>query len=161
MSRFLFLLSILIACKTSGPAPTPVGPNPTTPAYAGPRTVKKGDRLEGDLRKGQVHAFRIELAAAEHLKIDVEGKSGPNAPGSGCGNWFWRWTKPDGAELTMNPLGIAPDGDGSGVRRGEPFELVAQVPEGGDLVGLAGVWSFELGADGVNCESIHYKLAFD
>lgn len=152
-----FLLVFLLACKPSTPAPMA----PTAPAYAGPRTVKKGDRIDGNLRLGETHVFRIELAGDERLKVGVEGQSGPNREGSGCGNWSWSWKSPEGAELTSNPLGIAPEGDGSGVRRGEPFELAARIPEAGDFVGKPGIWSFELIADPVNCPAIRYKLAFD
>lgn len=157
MTRFLFVF--LIACTTA-PAPGPMAPQ--APAYAGPRTVKKGDRTDGNLRLGETHVFRIELAADEHVKVAISGESGPNGPSSGCGNWGWGWKSPDGVELTSNPLDLAPNPDGSGRRgSGAPLDLAARVPESGDFVGKAGVWTFELRADPVNCQAIRYQLAFE
>jgi hypothetical protein len=159
----LATLLVLAACPAPMSTTPPRGPvaGPPVAAYSGPRLVKRGDRLDGNLKLGETHVFTIQLAAAEKLAIGLEGESGPNGQGSGCGNWSWGWKAPDGVEMVGNPLPLAPNPDGSGKRRVDPIEVAAAVPGGGEMAGKGGTWSFELRADPANCAAIRYRLAID
>ena len=147
----LFFLS-LFACGGAAGSAEPAGP--TGPAEpTGPRTVHQGDTVEGTLHLGEEHVFLIEMGDLESVSATVTGESGPSTETSGCGNWGWSWHNEAGEWTNGNPLALAPNQDGSGVREDGPIGLAA--PAG------AGTWAFHLQADPGNCQEIAYSIHFE
>ncbi len=153
------LFSVVTACAAAAPAPLAPAPSPAPAAPTGPRMIHKGEQLEAVLHLGETHIYTIELAAAEMVRFMIEGESGRNVDGKGCGNWGWAWHTPADQWMTGNPLGLAPNEDGTGLRPAEPIEVGGRVPESGELVGHGGLWALHVEADGVNCGEIRYRVA--
>lgn len=134
------------ACHATATTTTPTAARP-----AGPQPLHKGDTVDGLLHLGEVHVFAIALAGGEPLHLDITSTRG--APP--CGNWTWSWHAPEGATITGNPLDI-PDGTPSHTT---PLDLAAKIADTGDMVPLAGTYTFQLEADPANCQEIRYRLS--
>lgn len=130
----------------------------TTPVVTGPRTLVKGASFDGILHHGDDHAFLIDMQPGEDLHVDLVGESGKNVEHAGCGNWGWEWRQPEGGTVTSNPLGLAPNEDGTGARPGS-IDVSAKIAEAGDFAPHGGRWSFHLLADPANCEELRYHLS--
>lgn len=140
-----------ITSKSTTPAP----PEPARPT--GPRMIKKGEQLGAMLLLGETHIYTIDLAASEKVHVTIEGESGPNGAGSGCGNWGYGWHQPNGSWLTGNPLPLAPNDDGTGMRT-MSLDFVAEIHAGGDVTPTAGLWELHVDADPANCARIDYRV---
>lgn len=145
-ARWLSLCALTAGCATAAPAagPTTAPSGAAAQRPAGPQRIAKGQQLDLEIARGQVHVFTIDLQPNEAVHFAVDGQE--VAP---CTEWTWAWHAPDGQWQNGNPLPI------EGAARHVEMDFRATVPIDEPR---GGAWTFRVSA-GEACERIRYRVA--